>query len=275
MARPNTPASRPEGSQSISRAVGLLSAVAQSGEAGASLSHIAQQTSLHVATARRIMQALVVDGLLAFDVESKRYSVGPAIFSFAVMGNPWYLRRDMFNAALEDIALQTGDTTMFSVRSGNESVCLARREGNFPIRVMTLDAGSRRPLGAGSGSAAILAFLPDAERAAIIAHNASGYKSYSLTPGDVVEMTDDARKTGFSVNEARIIEGVFGVGVPILMGDIAVASVSVAAIASRMQPPRRVEIVRSICTALERFPGIHLPPMRHMETGMKRRIRRA
>jgi DNA-binding IclR family transcriptional regulator len=266
---------RPEGSQSISRAVELLAAVANCGEGGASLSQIAQQTSLHIATARRIMQALVADGLLAFDFHTKRYSVGPAIFSFAVMSNPWFLRRDMFNGALEEIARHTGDTAMFSIRSGIEAVCLARREGNFPIRVMSLDAGSRRPLGAGSGSAAILAFLPDEERRTIIEHNASAYTSFGITADDVREMTEDARANGFSVNEGRIIDGVYGVAVPVLMGGVAVASISVAAIASRMQAPRRVEIVRTICTALQRFPGIHLPQLGAGDASSKKRARRA
>jgi DNA-binding IclR family transcriptional regulator len=266
---------RPEGSQSISRAVELLTAVANCGESGASLSQIAGQTELHVATARRIMQALVVDGLLAFDFDTKRYSMGPAIFSFAVMGNPWFLRRDMFNGALEEIARHTGDTAMFSIRSGTEAVCLARREGNFPIRVMSLDAGSRRPLGAGSGSAAILAFLPDEERRTIIEHNAGAYVAFGITVDDVRQMTEEARANGFSVNDGRIIDGVYGVGVPVLMGDIAVASISVAAIASRMQAPRRVDIVRTICTALQRFPGIQLPQLGQPNANSKKKARKA
>jgi DNA-binding IclR family transcriptional regulator len=266
---------RPEGSQSISRAVELLTAVANCGESGASLSQIAGQTELHVATARRIMQALVVDGLLAFDFDTKRYSMGPAIFSFAVMGNPWFLRRDMFNGALEEIARHTGDTAMFSIRSGTEAVCLARREGNFPIRVMSLDAGSRRPLGAGSGSAAILAFLPDEERRTIIEHNAGAYAAFGITVDDVRQMTEEARANGFSVNDGRIIDGVYGVGVPVLMGDVAVASISVAAIASRMQAPRRVDIVRTICTALQRFPGIQLPQLGQPNANSKKKARKA
>jgi DNA-binding IclR family transcriptional regulator len=266
---------RPEGSQSISRAVELLNAVARSGEGGASLSKIALDTSLHIATARRIMRALVADGLLGFDIVTKHYTVGPAIFSMAVLGNPWFLRRDMFNAALEEIALQTGDTTMFSIRTGTEAVCLARREGNYPIRVMSLDAGSRRPLGAGSGSTAILAFLPEDECAAIIEHNTAAYAQFGLTIDDVRQMTANARAQGFSINEGRIIDGVYGVAVPVLMGNAAVASISVAAIASRMQATRRVEIVRTICHALQRFPGIELPKLVQPDAPPKKKVRRA
>jgi hypothetical protein len=59
------------------------------------------------------------------------------------------------------------------------------------------------------------------------------------------------------------------------MGGVAVASISVAAIASRMQAPRRVEIVRTICTALQRFPGIHLPQLGAGDASSKKRARRA
>ena len=41
------------------------------------------------------------------------------------------------------------------------AVCVAREIGDFPIRTLSLGVGDLRPLGVGSGSLALFAFLPD------------------------------------------------------------------------------------------------------------------
>jgi len=250
---------RPDGSQSIVRAVELLSHVATCAESGARLSQVAELSGLHIATARRILQTLVSEGLLAFDSKSKLYTVGPAIYSFAVKGHALFSRRELFMPALGAIARRTQDTVMFSVRSGAESVCLVRREGAFPIRVMSLAEGSRRPLGAGSGSLAILAFLGGEDRAELLKRCAPLYEQYRLSAAVVAKDLAEARKAGFSFNPGRIIDGVYGIGVPILKDGIAVASVSVASIANRMTPARRQEIVSVIREELSALPGYELP----------------
>ena len=260
--RRTTPQPRSDGSQSIGRAVSLLSIVAQRSAPGARLSEAAELSGLHIATARRILQALVAEGLLAFNSGTKIYAIGPAIFSFAVQGNPWFSRRELFVPALDRIAHRTRDTVMFSIRSGVEAVCLARHEGAFPIRVMSLETGSRRPLGAGSGSLAILAFLPKEERAEILRTSASRYEPFGLSVEELATAIADARKRGFAFNPGRIIEGVYGIGVPILVDGVAVAAVSVAAIESRMDPARRREIVDIIRDEVSSIPGSELPAVR-------------
>ena len=248
MAKDATTRLHPEGSQSIGRAVEVLALVSSRSKAGSRLSDVAEATGLHMATARRIMQALVSEGLLAFDRKSKLYVVGPAILSFAIQGSPWFARRELFVPVLETIAQRTSDTVLFSIKSGFEAVCLARREGAFPIRVMSLNTGSRRPLGAGSGSLAILAFLTDAERAEAMRHCARSYGPFGLSADDVTTMAADARRTGFAFNPGRIIDGVYGVGVPILSNGAAVA------------PARCTEVVGIICDALASIPEVELPP---------------
>jgi DNA-binding IclR family transcriptional regulator len=250
---------QPDGSQSIARAVELLAHVAARSETGARLSEVANASGLHIATTRRIMQALVTQGLLAFDSKTKIYSVGPAIFSFAVQGNPWFSRQELFMPVLERIAKRTHDTVLFSIRSGDEAICLARREGAFPIRVMSLEKGSRRPLGAGSGSLAILAFLPERERGEILLRCAPLYEPFGLAVSILSEAAAEARRLGFAFNPGRIIEGVYGIGVPLLAHGHAVASVSVAAIESRMTPSRRVEIIGIICEEVSPISGFDVP----------------
>lgn len=248
-----------DGGQSISRALYLLSIVAEHGERGARLSVVSTASKLHIATARRMLQALVNEGFLSFNSETKLYTIGPAIFSYAVQGNPWFARREIFMPVLDRVAQETRDTVLFSIRSGLESVCLARCEGEFPVRVMSLQAGTRRPLGVGSGSLAILAYISPDERELIIGRNAALFAAFKLSKADVEKMVAEAQVTGFAFNPARIIDDVYGLGVPILVNDEAVASISVTAISTRMPKERRAEIVRTICHELAPIKGVRVP----------------
>jgi DNA-binding IclR family transcriptional regulator len=157
--------------QSLGRAVRLLRAMAtQSG--GAMLSALARETGLGKGTVHRLLSALIEAGLVFRDHDSKRYRLGAGLAllghaahrqDFAALSKPFLLR----------LAEETEDTIYASVREGGAAVCVAREVGAFPIRTLSLDVGHLRPLGVGSGSLALLAFLPDDEIAALIEKNAT------------------------------------------------------------------------------------------------------
>lgn len=248
-----------DGTQSISRAASLLSVVASQRGDGARLKDLAEKTGMHVATARRILQALVNEAFLSFDRKRKVYTIGPTIFAYAVMSDSWYQHREAFLPAMDEVAERTGDTVLLSVRVGSEAVCLIRREGSFPIRIMSLDTGHRRPLGVGSGSVALFAYLPVETRHELLATQGSAYAQFGLTADDVEIAAKETRLNGYAVNEGRIIEGVYGVAVAALVDGMPVASISVAAIAPRMHQERQIEIVAIIREAMARVPGVTLP----------------
>ncbi len=56
-----------KGAQSVHRTVALLRAVAKYNDQGANLSKIARKVGLHVATAHRILSALVAEGFVSYD----------------------------------------------------------------------------------------------------------------------------------------------------------------------------------------------------------------
>ena len=61
---------------------------------------------------------------------------------------------------MRSLAVRTEESAFLSVRRGDETVCLLREEGSFPIRSFVLSEGVRFPLGVASAGLAILAFLP-------------------------------------------------------------------------------------------------------------------
>src|SRR5256885_16138309 len=86
--------------------------------------------------------------------------------------------RDLCEPAMAALSRETEDTAYLVVRSGFEAVCLHRLEGDFPIRTLVLQVGSRRPLGVGAGGLAVLAAIAPEEREAIIERGAPALPAF-------------------------------------------------------------------------------------------------
>lgn len=236
-----------KGAQSIQRAISLLRAVARHNEKGAALSKIAAEAGLHVATAHRMLSALVQEGLVTQDPISKLYYLGIELFLLGGAAQQFTIRNQL-RSALERIAGETGDTVFLLIRSGNDVLCIDRVEGKFPIRTIMIDIGARRPLGIGAGSLALIAFLPDDQFQAILSANASRYAQYqNLTAEDIRKLAAISRKQGYVVSEGLFHEGVTSLGVPIFNRQKKViAAITVSSISQRMDGKRCQEIVQMV-----------------------------
>lgn len=224
--------------KTVDRAARLLRALAAKPE-GAMLSAVSRETGLGKGTVHRLLNALVDAGLAFQDMDTKHYRLGVGLAllghaahrqDFASLGKPFLLR----------LAERTQDTIYASVREGAAAVCVGREIGAFPIRTLSLEIGHLRPLGVGSGSLALLAFLPDREIVDIIDRNAVWLARY---PGhsrkELLAKVGDTRKRGHSLVEGKIIRGMNAIGVPVLDAQgRPVAALSLAAIADRMSGPR-------------------------------------
>jgi DNA-binding IclR family transcriptional regulator len=232
--------------KTVDRAARLLRAVAAHGE-GAMLSAVARQTALGKGTVHRLLSALIDAGLVFQDQETKRYRLGVGLAllghaahrqDFAALAKPFLLR----------LAEQTQDTIYASVREGVAAVCVAREIGAFPIRTLSLDVGDLRPLGVGSGSLALFAFLPDDEIGSIIDKNAAWLARY---PGhsrkELLAKVAETRRRGYSFVEGKIIPGMNAMGVAIPGADgRPVAALSLAAITDRVRGPRVAQLARML-----------------------------
>jgi DNA-binding IclR family transcriptional regulator len=247
--------------QSLGRAVRLLRAMAtQSG--GAMLSALARETGLGKGTVHRLLSALIEAGLVFRDHDSKRYRLGAGLAllghaahrqDFAALSKPFLLR----------LAEETEDTIYASVREGGAAVCVAREVGAFPIRTLSLDVGHLRPLGVGSGSLALLAFLPDDEIAALIEKNATWLARYpSYSRKELLAKVAETRRRGYSSVAGDIVPGMNAVGVPIIGGDgRPVAALSLAAIGERASGARVAKLARMLAReAAELGKAMGLPP---------------
>jgi DNA-binding IclR family transcriptional regulator len=241
--------------QNIARATLALDALANAGNDGLRLTDVSRLTGLSKTAAHRCLGGLVTHGLAAYDSESSLFFLGDRILAWVGMAQGRFAIADRVKPFLQDVADRSGDTVYFSVRRGDESICYGRCEGSYPIKTLTLSFGDRRPLGVGSGSLAIMAFLDDAECKRIMKVRADDRRDYPIPDELLQKMITRARKDGYALMDEYLIPGMSAVGVPIRdRSGVVKAAVSVAAITSRIAPPRRSELLGylgSAVTAIE------------------------
>lgn len=233
------------GTQAIERAVALLKLVAAHDARGARFVDLVAHAGLAAPTAHRILQRLTAEGLLRQDVRERRYTLGALSFELGLAAQHHYNLREVCAPALERLCAATGDTVFLTVRSGLEAVCVDRREGSFPVQILTVEVGSRRPLGTAAGNLALLFPLPDEEVDRIMSANGSRLAQYGKLDRDkVMAMVRRSRRLGYALNDEVILPGVtaMGLAVPGRFGPPTVA-LSVVGLASRLPEKRRAEIL--------------------------------
>jgi DNA-binding IclR family transcriptional regulator len=242
-----TPREALAGAQSIHRAIAVLRVVAQDGQQGVRLSKVAQKLSLHTATVHRMLSVLVKEQLVTRHPVSKLYQIGLELYSLGATA-PQLSIRDKLHPALERIAEKTGDACHLALRSGSDAMCIDRVVGKYPVQVLTLEVGERRPLGIGASSLAILSSLPKDEIAAIIQANRLRYSIYKYREAcDVARAVEKSCQLGYGLSDRVVNSETIGVGVAVKdRDDRVVAAISVAGIRQRMGKKRQKEIVALI-----------------------------
>ncbi|OPX06389.1 IclR family transcriptional regulator [Gordonia sp. i37] len=236
----------PAGTQSVRRALGLLSLISQYDRSGGlNLVDLVAETGLSKPTAHRLLAELVHSGYLE-QGSDRRYRLGSESY---IIGSAAEQRHGLQHKALASVvrlAQVSEDSAFISVRRGTHSVCLHREEGSWPIRSHVLQAGDRYPLGVGAHGLALLAALPAKEASAVTAANAAELAANfpTITPDWLLEQADLVRRRGgVAINEGRVVPESWGIGIAVqgASGEPAMA-LSLAAISSRLGPERQVRL---------------------------------
>jgi DNA-binding IclR family transcriptional regulator len=250
------------GTQTVHRVALLLRTISAMGSQGTRLIDLARQTGLERPTVHRLLKGLIKEGLVDQQASTRRYCLGHLVFELGLAAVPQFDLRQLCEPAMLRIAERTGDTVFLSARSGNDVVCLDRKEGSFPIKTLTVDVGNRRPLGVGAGGGALLMALPDKEIDKILAASSRQLSRYAdLKVQDVRAMIKRAREIGYMFNDRQVTPGAMSIGLPITVPHgLPVAAISIGAISARMTAARRQELVavlRREVKELERHLQMH------------------
>lgn len=179
------------------------------------------------------------------DTATRRYRLGRLVFELGLAVRDEFDWQTLCTPILERIAEATGDTAFFNLRSGHESICIARCEGGYPLKALTVEVGGRRPLCVSAGGAAMLAHMSQIEVEDVMQASAPYLKRFGPDRLMAIErLLQESRKLGYGYNSELIIPSVCAIGVAICnQAGEPVAAISVATIKSRLSGRRRREVL--------------------------------
>jgi DNA-binding IclR family transcriptional regulator len=241
--------SRRQGTQALDRAVAILRELAGASDRGRRLVDLQRALKLSKPTIHRFLKALTRQDLVVQNESSHRYFIGPevAVLALSARGeNPWL--GDAADHDLQMLADETGDTAFLMVRSGYDAVCVCRIFGDYPVKALADEIGSRRPLGIGAAGVVLLAALPDSEVHSILASNRDRIRKFpNVSEKLILRAVRDARSKGYSFSDGYVVKMVRGVGLPVRDSTgKTVAAISVAAIRERISRTRLNAVVSAL-----------------------------
>ena len=227
---------------SLDRALGVLECLGRHPE-GAGLSELAAEMGLTVNFVYRVTQALVAHGYVNRDVE-KRFSIGPKLLALCQPVSNDVPLAEAAMPALRWLSEQTGEAAHLGMISGHEGIVLERVIGRALIKFY-VERGTRFPLHTSGPGKVMLAFMPEADRDAVIA----GMKFERFQPWtisnrkDFLRCLEGVRADGFAVDAGEHLEGHHCLGAPIMDADgHALASLWITGPSQRLSEERMVKL---------------------------------
>jgi DNA-binding IclR family transcriptional regulator len=213
---PQVPDVQPNVTRSLHRAVGLLRLLASHTRIGWRLSDLAEHTALDPATVHRLLRALVDDGLASRVPGTRHYTLGPLAFTLGLAAAPYFDLGRPTQERLAALAQSLHGTVFLKLRSGVDSVCLARHDGVGLVPSLMLEVGGRRPLCLTAGGVTMLIHLPRAEQTAIEAENRRSIERLDTRRWQGARrMLRRSRSLGYASNLGDIASGINAISVPL------------------------------------------------------------
>lgn len=221
----------------VGRVAAVLKAVSRHEPGGVSTTGAARETGLARPTVHRLLTSLADAGLVDRQPDDGQWVLGPELFLLGSAAGTRYDVTELARPVVRRLSLATGESAFFSVRRGDETVCLVREDGSFPIRSHVLHEGIRFPLGVASAGLVVLAYLSDREIDAYL-DRVGGSEDDSAAaddstsdaslvarhgpahaPGPLRERIARTRRDGYAVNPGLIVEGSWGMAAAVFDAD--------------------------------------------------------
>ena len=243
------------GTQAIARAFSVLKESCASNATGSSIADLTARTGLNRTTVFRILKCLINERAMRYDSSTKRYFLGSLNIELGVAAKEHLDLRTLFTPSLTSLATATGNTIFLMLRSGDDSMCLDRQTGSYPIKALVADIGSRRPLGIGAGGLAILAALGEDTRNEIIKRNEKRLAEFGSSSRMLRAAVRQAHKDKFILSQVYGLSSVRAISLPIFdpAGNpfAAISVVNIAELFSSVKQRQMVAVLRTEVKRLE------------------------
>ncbi|MET3391602.1 DNA-binding IclR family transcriptional regulator [Variovorax sp. 1140] len=257
------------GAQSVRRALAVLRVLATGQERGVRLTDVVAHTGLNRPTVHRILRVLVEEGAVEQDPATRRYLVGGEVSLLGLARSSRFPIRAIAEPHLRHLSESLGDTAFLTIRNGTDSVCIDRRAGSFPVKVLSIEIGARRPLGVGVSGLVLLASLPPAEAAEVVERNVRRLEALRIEPAELLARAVRVSRDGYAYAPVGVVPGSRAVAVPVRLADgRTVAGLAIATITERL-PDARVETVVAQMHERARLIGAQAAELAHRKSARR------
>jgi len=213
----------------VERALDILELLEES-EGRPTLTEIAERLGVPKGSAHRLLSTLTARGYVTARSNGTLrggFTLGPRLLALAARSHG---RLDLAQAArgpLERLAAITGEGCQLSVRAGDRALCLVRVPAPAHPEVALMGGvGASFPLHAVAVGKALLAFAPEAERAAYLSGGTlTAFTEYTLAePEALARELAAIRASGIARDEQEYKRGLRALAAPVFGADRKIAA---------------------------------------------------
>lgn len=210
------PAKQPRTIQSLERALNLVDILALS-QTELPLNELASRAALNVSTCHHLLATLVKCGYVGQNSRTRGYHLGNRIIELSNARMKQFNLIEIAMPELKRLNETTRETVLLSALQGHTLVTLAKLNSQMPVGVSSEEYGQSGSAHATGTGKAILAWLPDAEMARMIAQ--AGLPLFTgRTIGTLAELIEEfrhVRQNGYAIDDEEFQQGVVGIGAAI------------------------------------------------------------
>jgi DNA-binding IclR family transcriptional regulator len=191
------------GVQSIGRAFAILEEVARNRD-GIGLAELSKRVGLHNSTTFHLVRTMVSLGYVRQMKDSKRYRIGRPLFALAANALDEIEMTSLATPVLEELSRETGESSHFSVRMGDDVVVMARTSGPGAFQLSDRVGVVRPAHCTALGKIMLAAMLPKQlesyfERAELNARTPNTITTADRLRREIAEV----RRTGFAFDDGE------------------------------------------------------------------------
>jgi IclR family transcriptional regulator, KDG regulon repressor len=231
--------------RAVERAISLLFRLAEH-RRGVSLQQLAREVGCSKSTVHRLLATLEGMDVVERDTPLGHYRLGRRARELAPSG---WARTDLRHVALpymQDLRDESEETVTLHLLDGYDHVVAEECESHQEIR-RTLPLGQRAPLLRGATAKALLAFLPEAEAARILAATRTADDD-----GPRAQELHDIRSLGYAFSISERVPGGSAISVPIRdQSERVCAALSISGPSFRFTPARAIRCAPALMRAAD------------------------
>lgn len=230
-------------SSTVAKALSLLDHFSEE-EPELGLSELARRSGVDKATVHRILAVMSDAGMVEQRSDTRLYRLGAGLLRLARVREETFPVTAVYQAALDTLTAQTGETSHASLVSGRVMATIAVRESTRSSRV-SLVAGEILPFHCTGSGIVVLAFGDPKLRERVLKSELTARTARSATSPEALEtQIQSAVAAGYAIGDQTNEEDVYGIAAPVFDGfGLATGAVAVATPAHRMTEALHTQIV--------------------------------